>query len=122
MYRATPVTYLVSSLISTGISGIPITCATDELLHITPPPSLTCAQYLSSYLLTSGGNLLNPESMFDCQFCPVEDTDALLASVGVFYDQRWRDFGISLVYSAVNIGLALGLYWIARVPKNRKSG
>ena len=60
--------------------------------------------------------------MFDCQFCPVEDTDALLASVGVFYDQRWRDFGISLVYSAVNIGLALGLYWIARVPKNRKSG
>ncbi|TGO64532.1 hypothetical protein BOTNAR_0087g00120 [Botryotinia narcissicola] len=117
MYRSTPVTYLSSSLLSTGLSGITIVCAPNEILHIVPPSPLTCAQYLSSYLLTSPAHLLTPESLTVCDICPVGNTNMLLASVGVYYEHRWRDLAISWVYSGVNVGGALGLYWMARVPR-----
>ena len=57
MYRSTPVTYLASSLLLTGISGANVTCVPSELLHAIPPSPLTCAQYLSSYLQTSDAHL-----------------------------------------------------------------
>lgn len=117
MYRATPVTYLVSSMISTGVGGVPIVCAANELVKFDPPTGQTCSQYLTDYLSYAGGSLLNPTATQQCQFCPVSDTNTLLAGVGIFFDHRWRDFGITLAYSAINIALALGLYWLFRVPK-----
>jgi ABC-type multidrug transport system permease subunit len=117
MYRATPVTYLVSSMISTGVGGVPIVCAANELVKFDPPTGQTCSQYLTDYLSYAGGSLLNPTATQQCQFCPVSDTNTLLAGVGIFFEHRWRDFGITLAYSAINIALALGLYWLFRVPK-----
>ncbi|KAK6594442.1 hypothetical protein H4I95_10954 [Botrytis cinerea] len=37
MYRSTPVTYLASSLLLTGISGANVTRVPSELLHAIPP-------------------------------------------------------------------------------------
>ncbi|TGO37927.1 hypothetical protein BHYA_0085g00030 [Botrytis hyacinthi] len=78
-----------------------------------PPSPLTCAQYL----LTSAAHLLTPESLTVCDICPVGNTIMLLASVGVYYKHRWRDLAIALGYSGVNVGSALGLCWMVRVPR-----
>jgi ATP-binding cassette, subfamily G (WHITE), member 2, PDR len=118
MYRSTPVTYLLSTMVSTGLAGVPIVCDANELLNINPPAGQTCKNYLTEYMDSVGGTLLNPEALQQCQFCPVTDTDTLLAALNIYFSERWRDFGISMAYVGINVAGALLLYWLFRVPKN----
>lgn len=64
--------------------------------------------------------LLNPEARTACKVCPISDTNSVLASFGIYFANRWRDLGISLAYVVANVGLAMVLYWAARVPKGAK--
>ncbi|KAF5869943.1 putative abc protein [Botrytis fragariae] len=107
VYRSTPVTYLASSLLSTGISGVNITCASHELLHIVPPP-LSPAPHISHPIYRPPPPIYSPQEV---------SQPAIFVRVGVFYAHRGRDLAISWVYSGVNVGGALGLYWMARVPR-----
>lgn len=45
------------------------------------------------------------------------DTNTFLDALSSNYDDRWRNFGILWVYVLVNVVLAIGLYWLVRVPK-----
>jgi len=120
MYRATPVTYFVSALISTGIGGVNIICSSNELLTLSPPPGQTCGSYLAEYVSFAGGALLNPDATGNCNFCPIASTNALLATLDIYFADRWRNFGISLCYTAINVLGTIGLYWVFRVPKGPK--
>ncbi|PNY28748.1 ABC transporter CDR4 [Tolypocladium capitatum] len=117
MYRVSPLTYLVNGMLSVAVSGTNVVCADNELLHMEPPSNQTCGEYMSSYIDVFGGLMTNAHATTDCAFCPIADTDKFLAGVGSYYDQRWRSFGIVLVYIFFNIGAALFIYWLARVPK-----
>ncbi|KAF7177254.1 hypothetical protein CNMCM7691_005144 [Aspergillus felis] len=47
MYRVmTPFTYIVSGMLSTGLSGNTVVCEPVEYLHFNPPGSLTCLEYM----------------------------------------------------------------------------
>ncbi|KAF1984195.1 ABC drug exporter AbcA [Aulographum hederae CBS 113979] len=120
MYRVSPFTYIVSSMIATGVGNSVITCAANEYLQFAPPANLTCGEYLYPWTSTVGGYLQDPEARDECNFCAMDDTNAFLTQVSSSYDTRWRDFGIIWAYVAFNIGAALGLYWLARVPKKSK--
>jgi len=43
--------------------------------------------------------------------------NGLLGALGIDYADRWRDWGITVVFTVVNILGTLGIYWLARVPK-----
>ncbi|MCJ1270047.1 hypothetical protein MMC22_009941 [Lobaria immixta] len=117
MYRVTPVTYFIDALVSTGLSGVEVICAANEILNFDPTDGQDCDSYLKEYMHEMGGSLLNPGATQQCQFCPVSTTDNLLAAIGIQYEDRWRNFAITLVYSAINVAGALCFYWIFRVPK-----
>jgi ATP-binding cassette subfamily G (WHITE) protein 2 (PDR) len=122
MYRVSPLTYFVSGILAVGLGNARITCAPEELLHFSPPAMTTCLDYLTDYMDTQGGYLL-PESMnstTSCKFCTGNDTDIFLKSVSSEYEDRWRNFAITWVYILFNVAAAIGLYWLARVPKRRK--
>lgn len=51
----------------------------------------------------------------------MKDTNAFLKLLSSSYDTRWRDFGILWVYVVANIALAMFWYWLARVPKDKRS-
>jgi len=121
IYQITPVNYFANSLLSTGISGITIECAKNEIVLLNPPTGKSCESYLYEYLKLAGGNLLNPQAYSQCEYCPVSDTSSLLGNIGVHFDKRWRNFGITLVFSVINVLGALSLYWLFRVPKKSKS-
>ena len=120
MYRVTPVTYFISALVSTGLAGARVTCASNEIVKFDPADGQNCSSYLQEYISTAGGSLINPRATEQCQFCPFSYTDHLLATLGIYFDHRWRDYAITIVYSVVNAAGALFLYWLFRVPKGAR--
>ncbi len=124
MYRVSPFTYLVSALLSTGVADNRAKCSALELLTLNPPSGQTCGEYLTAFAQMAGGSIYNPDATIACQYCTIESTNTFLASVFSFYDQRWRNFVLMLVYVVFNAFAALGIYWLARVPRKNlgKSG
>ncbi|KAH7400176.1 ABC-2 type transporter-domain-containing protein [Cadophora sp. MPI-SDFR-AT-0126] len=120
MYRVSPFTYLVSGILSTSLTNVPVECSEIELLHFDPLPEQTCGTYMSDYLQTAGGYVTNPDATSSCAYCPLSNTDAFLKLVHSEYNERWRNFGILWVYVLVNIIGALFFYWLVRVPKKGK--
>lgn len=118
MYRVSPLTYLLSALLSTGIANQAVECTRVELLHFDPPAGQTCGEYMAAYMATAGGGALADPAATSCAFCSLSTTNTFLASVSSYYDQRWRNFGLMWVYIGFNIVAALGLYWLARVPRS----
>ncbi|EFZ02795.1 ABC transporter [Metarhizium robertsii] len=122
MYRVSPFTYLVSGMLSTGVANTKVICAANELLSFEPPSNQTCWQYMEDYIKVFGGELTNPNTTSTCEFCTISDTNVFLAGVSSSYSDRWRNFGLLWVFVIFNIGAALFVYWLARVPKNKLGG
>jgi ABC-type multidrug transport system permease subunit len=76
---------------------------------------------MESYISAIGGYLTNPNATAGCSFCPFSTTNTFLKAVESGFDERCRSFGIMWVYVIVNVGLALFLYWLIRVPKSKKA-
>ncbi|KAJ5553683.1 ABC transporter [Penicillium frequentans] len=121
MYRVSPFTYLVSAMLSTGVSGTDVVCGSVEYLNFNPPSGDTCYQYMSDYMSSYGGYLQNPNATTDCSFCSMDSTDTYLASVGSYYSDAWRNFGFMWIYIIFNICMAVFIYWLARVPKGSRN-
>jgi ABC-type multidrug transport system permease subunit len=116
MYRVSPFTYLVSGMLSVGISNTKVSCAANEYLHFDPPNG-TCGDYMKTYQSTMGGYIQDEQATSDCSYCPISNTNVYLASVSSQYSDVWRNFGIMWVYIVFNIFAACALYWWVRVPK-----
>ncbi len=58
--------------------------------------------------------------MMECEFCVIADTNTFLSSVGIDYEDRWRNFGILWGFVVFNVLMAVLLYWGLRVPKKRR--
>ncbi|QKX55294.1 uncharacterized protein TRUGW13939_02386 [Talaromyces rugulosus] len=121
MYRVSPFTYLVGSVLSVGLSGAEIHCASNEILKFSPPnPGQTCEAFMQNYMSYAGGKLLNENATTNCEFCPLAYTDDFLAGMSIYFKDRWRDVGILFAFCAFNILAAVFLYWLARVPKGER--
>ena len=119
MYRVSPFTYLVSGIMSVGLSNTDVVCADNEYLHF-DPASGTCGEYMGLYMSNTGGYLENAMATADCSFCPVKDTNLFLSRVSANYTDVWRNFGLMWVFIVFNISAACLLYWWIRVPRAKK--
>ncbi|OAX78545.1 hypothetical protein ACJ72_07147 [Emergomyces africanus] len=119
MYRVSPFTYLVSGMLSAGLSNTNVTCADNEYLHFDPVNG-TCGEYLESYMSKAGGYLETEMATAECSYCPIKETNEFLAGISSSYSDIWRNFGVMWAFIIVNIFAACLVYWWARVPKTRK--
>ncbi|KXH52374.1 ABC-2 type transporter [Colletotrichum salicis] len=55
-----------------------------------------------------------------CQYCAMSDTNTFLKGINVDFDHRWRNFGLVWAYCIFNIVVAALVYWLVRMPKNKK--
>ncbi|KAL1881468.1 hypothetical protein VTK73DRAFT_3530 [Phialemonium thermophilum] len=122
MYRVSPFTYLVSAMLSTAVANTNVVCTPNELVHIVPPANMTCGDYLDPYTNITGGYVVDRSSRTDCVFCSISDTNTFLAQAKSYYSDRWRNFGIMWAYIFFNIGAALFIYWLVRMPKKKLGG
>jgi ABC-type multidrug transport system permease subunit len=115
MYRVSPMTYLVGGVAVSGLSGNQVICSDDELAVFQPPSSKTCGSYMQKYLQEGAlGTLLNPDATSDCSYCPLQETDQILARSGMYYHDRWRDWALGFAYIAFNIAVTFAFYSLFR--------
>ncbi|KAJ5398236.1 hypothetical protein N7509_006349 [Penicillium cosmopolitanum] len=121
MYRVNPLTYMVSSFLSTSLGNAPMHCADNEVLSFAAPAGKTCTDYMNDYLSTNPGYLLSVDSQVNnsCSFCAMGNTNEFLESLGIQFSNRWRDFGLLWVYIVVNTVGAVTFYKLFRVPRNK---
>ena len=120
MYRVSPFTYLIDTILSIAVANAPVHCSSIEFLNFDPVNGTTCGSYMQSYMQMAGGYLTNSEAMAKCEFCPLSDTNQFLKLLSIDYVDRWRNIGILFVYVVFNAVAAVGLYWLVRVPKKGK--
>jgi ATP-binding cassette, subfamily G (WHITE), member 2, PDR len=119
MWRVSPLTYVVGGLAGTTLHGRQVRCADNELANFNPPSGSTCKEYLAPYFKAGApGQLYNPSATSNCQYCPVSNGDQFLAGSEIFWNQRWRNFGLGWAYIGFNIFAAVYLYYFFRVRKS----
>lgn len=93
MYRVSPFTYLVDAMLSVGVANTDVVCADNEYLTFAPANGQTCAQYMKTYIASSGGYLQTgtEDSTTACSFCTIAKTNAYLTQVSSSYSHRWRN-------------------------------
>ncbi|TQN68488.1 ZEB2-regulated ABC transporter 1, partial [Colletotrichum shisoi] len=117
MYRASPFTYWVAGIVGTQLHDRPVTCSATETSVFDPPANQTCGEYLADYLRTAPGQLQNPDATAQCRYCSLSNADQYLAGSNIFYDDRWRNFGIVWAFIVFNIFIAVISYYLVRVKK-----
>jgi ATP-binding cassette subfamily G (WHITE) protein 2 (PDR) len=115
MYRVSPLTYLISGMLSAGLANVDVQCSDLELVVVQPPSGVTCGNYLADYIAMAGGAVYNPNATSSCEFCSMVDSNVFLESVSSYYSDRWRNFGLMWVYIAFNVFATLVLYGYVRV-------
>ncbi|KAJ0161617.1 ATP-binding cassette transporter CGR1 [Colletotrichum tanaceti] len=117
MYRVSPFTYWVAGIVGTQLHGRPVTCSAAEASVFDPPANQTCGEYLADYLAAAPGQLQNPDATSRCQYCSLSNADQYMAASNIFYDERWRNFGIVWAFIFFNIFAAVASYYLFRVKK-----
>lgn len=101
----------------------------------TTTTTLSCEAYMTPYIQEFGGYLVDvmnntgehvetqPGAAYKkgkCAFCPVSETNTLLASNGLptSLTIAWRNLGILWIYNFFNIIIAMLLYRFFRVPRD----
>lgn len=99
MFHLTPFRYLVGAFLSDVLHDVPINCTLREYAVFSPPSGQTCEQYLKSYFADGApGYLNNPSATSDCQVCPYNVGDEYLATLEIYWTQRWQYVGYFIAY------------------------
>ncbi|KAH2334635.1 hypothetical protein KXW28_007780 [Aspergillus fumigatus] len=117
MYRVSPFTYWVGGMAATQLHGRAVKCSAAETAIFNPPSGLTCQEYMADYMAVAPGHLSNPNATSSCEFCSLSVADQYLASVNIYWSERWRNFGIFWAYVVFDIAVAVMLYYCFRVKK-----
>jgi ATP-binding cassette subfamily G (WHITE) protein 2 (SNQ2) len=88
----------------------PVHCSSKELAKFTPPSGMTCQEYVQPFINDKGGyvNELNGQ----CQFCQYANGAEYAKSFNLFYDNRWRDYGVSFAFTIFNFALVFVCTWL----------
>ncbi|KAG9882692.1 hypothetical protein KCU94_g19185, partial [Aureobasidium melanogenum] len=121
LYWLDPFRWFFGGSVSNLLKPVPVNCSANDLARFDPPAGQTCAAYAADYLSRSTGYLVNPDATENCGYCPYSTGSEYAATMDYYYSQRWRDWGIFLVFAVVsNVALIYFITWFTRV-RGRKT-
>lgn len=115
MYYVNPATWWIGGVLAATLNNVPVQCDISETAQFDPPPGQTCTSYAGAYAQSSGGYLLNPQATADCQFCQYSVGNQYLSTLNISASDKWRDFGIFLVFVFTNYMLVYFFIYTVRV-------
>ncbi|KAL9579505.1 MAG: hypothetical protein Q9212_005068, partial [Teloschistes hypoglaucus] len=116
MYYLDPSTYWIGGVMAATLPTVQVQCAKSEAAYFDPAPGQTCAQYAANFVQQAGvGYLTNPNASSECGYCRFKTGEEYMAALNVFPDDKWRDFGIFLMFCITNWLLVYFFIWSVRV-------
>lgn len=110
-----PSTWWIGGVLAATLHNIPVRCTSSETAHFDPPPGDTCSSYAGAFAQYAGGYFLDDNATSDCQYCPYQVGDQYLSSLNISASDKWRDFGIFLVFVFTNYFLVYFFIYTVRV-------
>ncbi|CAI7593159.1 unnamed protein product [Penicillium pancosmium] len=106
MYYLDPFTYLVGGLLGEVLWDVKVQCEPSEYITFTAPSGQTCGEYMTDFLSTQAGYLLDSNSTNSCSFCQYS-TGADYAKTFNLQEKyySWRDTGITALFCITSYGL-----------------
>lgn len=84
--------------VSTELTGLIITCKSDEFAIFNPPSGQTCSQWAQDFISAAGGYLDNGDATSDCRYCQYRKGDEFFLPLNMRFENRWRDACLLLVF------------------------
>jgi len=114
MYYISPVTYLIGGVLSAVLNKVQVVCNPNELVSFSPPGSQTCGTYAADYLQNALGYLVNPNATTNCQYCSLSEATGYLATLNIYPQDKWRNFGILVGFTVSNWILVYVMVYVFR--------
>jgi len=115
MYWINPSQWWISGVLAATLHGIPIECTASETAVFDAPAGQTCQSYAGAFAQTAGGYLLNPSDTNGCMYCPYTVADQYLSTLNISANDKWRDFGIFLIFVFTNYFLVYFFIYTVRI-------
>ncbi|KAK9472159.1 ABC-2 type transporter-domain-containing protein [Dipodascopsis tothii] len=117
VYRVSPLTYVVQSLLGAILHDKPIVCEENQFSIFQPVPGMTCGDYAGEFADISGGYINNLDATANCQYCRYEIGDSWLSTVNIKYAYHWRNIGLLCAYLIFNTAFIFVGFYVFRIMK-----
>ncbi|KIV78690.1 hypothetical protein PV11_06313 [Exophiala sideris] len=117
MYWVNPSQWWLSGILAATLRDLPIRCQTGESTLFNAPPGQTCMSYAGDFVRSVGAGYISTTANGTCAYCPYANGNEYLATLNIKPDQKWRDFGIFLVFVFSNWALVYFFIYTVRVKK-----
>jgi ATP-binding cassette subfamily G (WHITE) protein 2 (SNQ2) len=111
MYWLTPFHYLLEAFLGVVMHEVPMRCVEREESSFTVPPGQSCEGYAGGFVQQVGGYVRDVGGG-GCAFCQYDSGDQFAASFNVFYQHKWRDYGIFFGYVIFNFIVVFIISWL----------
>lgn len=115
MYRLSPFTYWIGGMVATQLHAREVICSETETSIFDPPSGYNCGEYMEVFLEVAPGRLQNYNDTSACRYCPIRVADQYMATVDIYYEDRWQNFAIMWAFILFNFSMAVFAYWFFRV-------
>ncbi len=68
------------------------------------------------------GYITNPDAALNCEYCRYLNGDQYLATINIYWESRWRDFGYLCAYILFNFAMVFFFTWAFRIRSNPFKG
>lgn len=125
LYELNPFTRLIAGMVTTELHGLPVKCNAAELNVFTAPDGQSCREYMEPFFAAGGAGYLEDPGSSDCEYCAFEFGDEFYNTLGLSFNDRWRDLGIFAAFIASNLIillLAVSIRTSSQSTKTRANG
>lgn len=115
LYYLNPFNYLIGALVTPVTWDVQVKCLKSELTSIPLPSNSTCGEYMSDFLSTAAGYVVDPTSSTSCEYCSYSQGSEYLETLNINHKYYgWRDVGITALF-------CISSYWLVFIMMKLRS-
>jgi ATP-binding cassette subfamily G (WHITE) protein 2 (SNQ2) len=103
LYQLDPFTRLIGGMVVTELHDRPVTCRPSELNRFESLPGMSCGEYMAPFFERGGKGYILNNATSACEYCAYKVGDEFYSSLGLSFDNRWRDMGIFIGFIGSNL-------------------
>jgi ABC-type multidrug transport system permease subunit len=114
MYWTSPFTYIFEGWLGVLVNDVPVRCAEEEFAKFTPPPGLSCEQYVQGFMKMAGGYVRETieDGQTTCGVCQASTGQEFARVFSVDVGNKWRNMAVVAGFVFFNMGVVFVGSWL----------